>query len=183
MKVTKSAVYRITTATGCGCQVVREYEDADYKKPLGETHTFTECAKHKGQPGVDVIEMILGELVEKEAADHVPAPVQPTTPAPRPGASAVVNENGELEMRVPIKTNPIGRSSVHPSGTSPRPAAPGRPVNAAQAARTGPVAAPRPTRPVGPAPAAPARGLSAALAESDEEEDDILAANDPERAY
>ena len=176
MKVTKSAVYRITAGAGCACVVVGEYEDADYKKPLGKS-TFTPCKKHKGQPGVDVIEMILTELVEKEAEEHKAAPA---ANAPRPNAAAVVNENGELEMRVPIQTRQSPRTSVKPSGTTAAPAA--RP--SAQSGRTGPAKAyVRPTAPVKPVGAAPASGLATALSEPDEVEDDILAQNDPEKQY
>ena len=169
MKISKSAIYRITANTGCACAVTREYEDADYKKPLGEA-VFASCKKHKGQPGVDVIEMILGELVEKEAEEHKAAPA-----APRPNAAAVVNEAGELEQRTPINVRPVGKTSIRPAGTTQRPI-PGRAL--AQAGRTGPV---KFERPVAPIPKT-ASGLATALAE-DEVEDDILAQNDPERQY
>jgi hypothetical protein len=178
MKVIKTAVYRITASTGCACQVTQEYEDADYKKPTGKAE-FSVCKKHAGKPGVEVIEMILSELVEKEATDHVAAPA---ANAPRPNAAAVVNEAGELEMRVPIKRMAGRVTSVKPSGTTATPA--GRPVNAAQAGRTGPAKAyVRPTAPVKPANAAPNNGLAAALAEDEGPEDDLLAQNDPEKAY
>jgi hypothetical protein len=172
MKVTKSAVYRITASTGCACLVTREYEDADYKKPLGEAE-FAVCKKHKGQPGVDVIEMILTELVDKEAEDHKAAPAAPPSNA-RPNAAAVVNENGDLEMRVPIQRVTGRVTSVKPSGTTAAPAA--RP--SAQAGRTGPAKAY--VRPTAPArPAAPAGGLATALAD-DGAEDDLFSANDPD---
>jgi len=173
MKVTKSAVHRITAGTGCECVVLREYEDADYKKPMGDA-VFTPCKKHKGQPGVDIIEMILGELVEKEATEHVAAPA---VNAPRPNAAATVNADGELEMRVPINVRPVGKVAVRPAGTAQRPV-PGR--TSAQAGRTGPVKFERPTAST-PKTAA-SSGLSAALAE-DDVEDDLLAQNDPEKAY
>ncbi len=176
MKILKSAIYRITAGTGCGCTVMREYEDADYKMPVGvgallDKATFTPCKKHVGKPGVEIIEMILSELVEKEALDHKPAPA---ANAPRPGAAAVVNEAGDLEQRTPINVHSSSRVAVRASGTATASGA-RRPTT-----RTGPVAAPRPTQST--PKAAAVSGLSAALAE-DDIEDDILAQNDPERAY
>lgn len=182
MKVTKTAIYRITAATGCGCTVQREYEDAEYKKPLGENHTFNVCAKHKDQPGVDVIEMILGELVEKEAAEHKPAEA---APAARPNASATVGPDGELIMRVPIQQRQQQRvTNVQASGSrtaaaaaAPRPA---RPASPSQAARTGP--AKTYIRPTAPA-AKSAATADLATAGVEDEEDDLFAQNDPEKAY
>lgn len=174
MKVTKSAVYRITASAGCACTVTREFEDTEFKSPLGEA-TFVVCKKHDKQPGVDIVEMILTELVDKEATDHVSAPPPASVSVTRPNAAAVVNENGELEMRVPIQTRPTPRTMVKPSGSTVP--ATGRPVNAAQAGRTGPAKAyARPTAPV-----RPATGLATALTADDgPEEDDIFSANDPD---
>jgi hypothetical protein len=182
MKVTKSSIHRITVdMTGCGCFAMQEFEDADFKKPIGKA-TFTACKKHIKQPGVDIIEMLLTELLEKEALDHKVTPVAPVNPT-RPNASAVVNAEGQLEMRVPINRPPtVGKVKVQASGSHAAPGS-GR-VSAAQAARTGPAKAfIRPTASTPRVPQPPAGGLATALAQDDEVEDDLLAQNDPERAY
>jgi hypothetical protein len=178
MNVTKSAIYRISVDMNCGCVATKEFKDANYKEPITEEAVFVACAKHKGKAGVDILQMVLSESVDKEAKDHLAT----SGPTSRPNV-ATTNANGELEVRAPLNVRTVGRVAVRPAGTT---AVPGRrPVNAAQAARTGPVAAPRSTMSTAKAAsqAAPTGGLAAALAEPEEIEDDLLAANDPERQY
>jgi hypothetical protein len=170
MKVTKSSIHRITADTGCGCKVMREYEDIDFKKPIGESGTFSPCEKHTGVAGVDVIEMVLSELVDKEAEDHKSTPAPN---APRPNAAATVNAEGQLEMRTPVKANTtVGKVKIQSSGSSPRPGVPARTM---QTGRSGPVKFQRPTQSTPRVPNTAA--LNTALPEA--EEDDLLAANDP----
>ena len=147
MKVSKTAVYRITASMACGCVAQQEFEDADYKKPLSKEPNFTVCKKHKDQAGTDILEMVLTERVQEEAENHVAAP----PPAPtnvRPDASASVDESGNLVMRVPIKQNPNVRvAAVRASGTTAVSGPPNTPVAAA-------VVGGRPVAPL-PAPGAP----------------------------
>jgi hypothetical protein len=186
MKVTKTSIHRISVdMTGCGCYAMQEFEDADFKKPVGGEKAkaqFNACKKHLKQPGSELIEMILVELVEKEALDHkAVAPVNQV----RQNASAVVDAEGNLQMRVPINrtgtTPTVGKIKVLASGSHATPNG-GRP--SAQAARTGPAKTfVRPTASTPRVPQPPADGLATALAQDDEVEDDLLAQNDPERAY
>jgi len=183
MKTTKTSIHRITVdMTGCSCHAMQEFEDADFKKPVGGEKVkakFVACKKHANQAGAELIEMILVELVEKEALDHKSAP--PVNPV-RQNASAVVNAEGQLEMRVPITRSggvapTVGKIKVQASGSHAAPGS-GR-VSAAQGARTGPQKTfIRPTAST-PRVLPPTSALTTALAE-DEVEDDLLAQNDPE---
>lgn len=169
MKVTKTAVYRITTSMACGCSAQQEFEDADYKKPIGKAPVYEACKKHKGQPGVDVLDMVLTERVEEEAANHVSAPVAPVNPSGRENPSAVVDDDGNLVMRVPVQKKP-GGAIVRASGataTSGPPNAPvapavvaGRPVAPLPQPGAQPIAAA--PRPPAPRPAAPVNRAQAA---------------------
>jgi hypothetical protein len=207
MKVIKTAVYRITTSMGCGCAAQQEFEDADYKKPIGKTPAFAACKKHKEQPGVDLVEMVLTERVTEEAENHVPVPVAPVTPV-RENASAVVDHDGNLVMRVPVQVRP-GGAIVRPSGATATTGAPNAPIQSAVGGR--PVAplpppggqrtasnppAPRPAVPVNRAQAArtgPVRTYqrptssaetaprpAAVNAAGAEEEPDLFDQNDPD---
>lgn len=200
MKVIKTAVYRITTAMQCGCTAMQEFTDADYKKPVGKEPTFEPCKKHKGQPGLDILEMVLTERVGEEAEKHVAAPTQPE---PRPGASATVGEDGSLVMRVPIRQSPVGTrantgvaplrlpsapitggapvvgaktASVPPPPPPPRPTTTTVQPSRLAPARTGPVKAyNRPTASTPKGPVAPTLRQAEA-----EEEPDLFDQNDPD---
>jgi hypothetical protein len=206
MKVTKTAVYRITTSMACGCAAQQEFEDADYKKPIGKAPAFAACKKHKEQPGVDLVEMVLTERVTEEAENHVSAPVAPVSPT-RENTSAVVDSDGNLVMKVPVQKRPGGaivrasgamattgapnapiQSAVGGRPVAPLPPPGGRvasanptprpaaPVNRAQAARTGPVRTYQ--RPTSSAETAATR--PAPVAFEAEEEADLFDQNDPD---
>lgn len=68
MKVTKSTIYKLEIERTCTCKVAGDYEDVAFKKPRG-TAIFTACATHKETPGVDVIEEMMREVLEKEARE------------------------------------------------------------------------------------------------------------------
>jgi hypothetical protein len=79
MKVTKSAIHRLEVEVKCGCKAGGEYEDAACKKQKGVT-VFTACEVHKTAPGVEMLEMMLIEVVDKEARELVIEPtVHPRT--------------------------------------------------------------------------------------------------------
>ena len=177
MNVTKTAIYRISVDMNCGCVATKEFKDCNYKEPLTEEAAFVACTKHKGKAGVDILQMVLSESVDKEAKDHI-ATSGPSGQVSRPNV-ATTNANGDVEVHIPINVRAPTRVVVRPAGTT---AVPGRRlVNTAQAARTGPVAAPRQTMSTAKAASqsAPTGGLAAALEGPEEIEDDLLAANDP----
>jgi hypothetical protein len=138
MKITKTSVQRITAETECGCRSTREFEDTEFKMAVGETPTFIPCKKHEGRTDLDILEMILNESVADEAKKGatVTAPVNPT----RPNPAATVDAEGNLVQKTPIVAKITGlRTTVRASGTAVRPGT--APINAAQAARTGPAKA------------------------------------------
>ena len=152
MKVSKTALYRITASMACGCVAQQEFEDADYKKPITKEPKFTVCKKHEGKAGVDILEVVLIERVQEEAENHVSVPVAPAAHV-RPEAAATVDGEGNLVMRVPIKQNPNVRGAqVRASGSTAVSGPPNSPVAAAVVAG----------RPVAPMPAPGARVASAA---------------------
>jgi len=51
-----------------------EYSDVRYQTAMGEPK-FLACEKHDGKPGVDMLELILGEMFEKEVTDAQKTPV------------------------------------------------------------------------------------------------------------
>ena len=78
MKVTSSAVYKLTVEADCRCAAVGEYLDLAYNVPLGDI-AFNPCPTHKEAPGIDVLATVLKEVVAKEAKER-------KTPEPAAGA-------------------------------------------------------------------------------------------------
>ncbi len=82
MKVTKTAIHRLSVDMSCGCKMFAEFKDVQCKEPLvpveeGESveRTFLSCDKHKTQ---DVIEFIIGERLEEAIESAQATPIQPT---------------------------------------------------------------------------------------------------------
>lgn len=84
MKVTKTAIHRLSVDMSCGCKMYAEFADPQCKESLipynsddGESlpTVFTSCEKHKTQ---DVIEFIISERLEEAVEAAQATPLQPT---------------------------------------------------------------------------------------------------------
>ncbi len=62
-EIIKTTVNRLTVKVSCGCNVMREFEEWNYKTPLGEVKFFA-CQKHEEDGST--IEFILSEYMDTE---------------------------------------------------------------------------------------------------------------------
>lgn len=87
MKVTKSAIHRLSVDMSCGCRMYAEFEDAQCKKPIGPApedsepdvdKVFKACAKHEKDASLSMLEFIISERLDEAIETAQKTPVQPT---------------------------------------------------------------------------------------------------------
>jgi hypothetical protein len=139
MKVSRSAIHRLEVDVTCGCKANGEYDDEACKKQKGTT-TFTACEKHKEAAGVDMLEMMLIEVVDKEARELVIAPPEPRV-HPRTLALQQAEEAGDADPAAAAAPARTLRTSGS-TGATRAPAAPAAPARSAPGSH-------RPSRPAG----------------------------------
>lgn len=95
MKVTKTAIHRLSVDMSCGCKMYAEFEDAQCKKPIGPApegsepdvdKIFKACSKHEKDSSLSMLEFIIGERLDEAIDTAQKAPAQPAhsyaAPAP-----------------------------------------------------------------------------------------------------
>jgi hypothetical protein len=109
MKVTKSAVYRLTVEGDCGCTVAQEFSDVELKQSLAKP-VFNPCEKH--EPAKDMLETIFLEMHAKEVDEEAKRVETETArineakkaiaPSPRPVATTPADPNAPQRIEIPI---------------------------------------------------------------------------------
>lgn len=167
MNVTKSIIYKLEIERDCGCKVAGDYEDAAYKKPRG-TSIFTPCEKHKDAAGIELIEEMLREFLDKEARDaKAPEVMHPRTAALRTDATPEDAETANLPASRTLRTagssGTAGREQHRPASAPPRAATGGihRPSTSKQAGKSSPFRISDPNANLSPQALARVAGVSA----------------------
>jgi len=130
MKVTKTAIHRLTVEMSCGCQLYSEFRDAQCKEPFNSAfeggdapcpmRNFLPCTKHATDPSVSMLEFIMGERLDEGIEDAQKAPVAPVHLHAVPGI-----EEGDTGGVVAVGGNVQSVAKVNkPVAVRPRPQSP-----------------------------------------------------------
>jgi len=114
---TKTIIHRIQASMGCGCKIVQEFSDAQYKESASERR-FEFCSQHEETPvDISLLKFILEEFLDTEIKKmQIPVAllpqenkIVPTTPPgghkPQPRVRPVLHrapqpvmKDGEIEI-------------------------------------------------------------------------------------
>jgi hypothetical protein len=117
IKVTRTHGLRVLYEK-CGCTATREFEDQQLTKPVGETATYSPCAKHtENKESAEQLSEILFEMLEtaQKQAQKMPAPQQHIGHSVADVQAA--QQSGAVgATRTAIKKPGVGRTTVKRAG-------------------------------------------------------------------
>jgi hypothetical protein len=129
MKITKTAIHKLTVQADCGCIAYGEYQDEALKKTVAGP-LFSPCDTHKENPGASVIEGLLKEVVIHTAAETKVAPPPapaPSAPPPHIDGAIAARRAERVAAAAPASETNGGTPPAAVAGGAAAPATPGIP--------------------------------------------------------